>query len=204
MKKKIALTAVIIFVLASVGYGTYAYMTASKTTQNSISAGTVKIELSEGYEKPSKESGGLYRLSEKIMVMPSTDAERTLSVKNIGNNACYVRVKFVTEFSKNNSTLPSDEFVTMSLNDKYWVLGKNGYWYYRTALEPGKTTESLLKLIHFEKKMGNEYQNATFNMSVSAQAVQAAHNGFEEKEKESVLDVTGWPSVPVPSPTPTK
>lgn len=203
MKKKFALTAVIIFVLASAGYSTYAYMTASKTAQNIITAGTVEIELNDGFEEPSEESGGLYTLSEKIRVMPSSDVERTLSVTNIGKNACYVRVKFLTEFKsayEGHPTLPSVGFVTLSLNNKDWIFDEDsGYWYYKTPLQSGITTENLLELIHFEEKMGNEYQNATFNLSVSAQAVQAANNSYTSPG--SVKNVKGWPDPPVPSPS---
>lgn len=200
MKKKIAFAAVLIFLLASAGYGTYAYMTASKTAQNIITAGTVEIELNDGFEEPSEESGGLYKLSEEIRVMPLSDVERTLSVTNIGKNACYVRVKFVPEFSKNNLNLPSKGFVTISTNGVNWTAADNsGYYYFEKVLGPGETTDSLLELIHFEEKMGNEYQNATFNLSVSAQAVQAANNSYTSPG--SVKNVKGWPAPPTPSPS---
>ncbi|MFB0919919.1 MAG: SipW-dependent-type signal peptide-containing protein, partial [Oscillospiraceae bacterium] len=47
MKKKLALAAVIILLLSVAGYGTYAYLTAGTTAKNVITAGTVKIELTE-------------------------------------------------------------------------------------------------------------------------------------------------------------
>ena len=40
----------------------------------------------------------------------------------------------------------------------------------------------------FKADMGNEYQNATATVDVSAQAVQTANNGA------TVMDAQGWPN----------
>lgn len=190
MKKKIALTAVIIFVLASAGYGTYAYMTASKTAQNIITAGNVKIELNEVTNEQNKSAG-------ELTVMPSTNAKYEVSVTNTGKNACYVRVKLNTKLNIGEALLSSEGKITLLLDNINWVQDTEGYWRYKVELAPGKTSSNLLTEIAFDKSMGNEYQNATFNLSVSAQAVQAVNNGFVT----SVLEVKGWPSTPAPSPS---
>ena len=43
--------------------------------------------------------------------------------------------------------------------------------------------------------MGNEYQNATAHVNVSAYAVQSANNG------DDPLNAEGWPSDALPEPT---
>ena len=42
--------------------------------------------------------------------------------------------------------------------------------------------------VTFKPDMGNEYQNATATVDVSAQAVQTANNG------DTVMDAKGWPN----------
>lgn len=196
MKKKIALTAVIIFVLASAGYGTYAYMTASKTAQNIITAGTVEIDLNGESEDQNEGSEEIYKASEEIKAMPSTEAQREVNVKNTGKNACYVRVKLNVEV--NPTSLASSGKITLKMNGDNWV-ESDGFWYYKYKLEPKNPNNmaSGMMIVKFDASMGNEYQNATVNVSIIAQAVQTANNGFAT----SVLEVKGWPSTPAPSPS---
>ena len=183
MKKKIALAAALILILSIAGYGTYAYLTASKTANNVITAGTVKIELNKVQD-------------EKLLVMPATTGKREVIVTNSGGNACYVRVKIETTVNPDpeaEASLDPDK-IALQLNEADWVKGTgDDYWYYSKVLEPKDSTKNLLEGINFDKSMGNEYQNATFTISVSAQAVQAENNGFETPAG-SVLDVKGWPS----------
>ena len=190
MKKKIALTAVMILVLTLVGYGTYAYMTATpKVARNIVTAGNVKIELNE----PILPSGGL-------KIMPATVAKREVTVKNIGKNDCYVRVKLEAQISP--SSLPSTEGKITLLFDtsdtSKWVKDSDGYWRYKEKLAPNDTTTNLLLGIQFDKSMGNEYKNAAIDINVLAQAVQADNNAFDP-DKGSVLDVKGWPTTPTPT-----
>ena len=178
-KRKIALASTVILLLATVGYGTYALMTASRTVSNVITAGTVKIELNKVE-------------NDKLVVMPATTKEREVIVSNTGNNDCYVRVKLktvVTPFVSETTLTPGK--ITLHLNSDFWTEGTDGFWYYNEVLKSGKDTPNLLKSIQFADDMGNEYQNAKFSISVSAQAVQAKNNA---PENGSVLKVTGWPS----------
>ena len=52
----------------------------------------------------------------------------------------------------------------------------------------GKTTDILFDTVTFAPQMGNEYQNCTANIKISAQAVQTANNG------KTVLEAKGWPA----------
>lgn len=66
--------------------------------------------------------------------------------------------------------------------------GKDGYYYYKEALKPGEVTAPIFTAVTFKPEMGNEYQNATATVDVSAQAVQTANNG------DTVMDAKGWPN----------
>ena len=75
----------------------------------------------------------------------------------------------------------------MESNDAGWT-EQDGYYYYNRALRPGETTEPLFTTVTFAETMGNEYQNSTAAIDVTADAVQTANNG------ETALDAVGWPA----------
>ena len=58
----------------------------------------------------------------------------------------------------------------------------------QSRLRREKATEILFDTVHFAPEMGNEYQNCTANIIISAQAVQTANNG------DTVMDAKGWPN----------
>lgn len=189
MRRKIVITAVIILLLSSIGYGTYAYMSASKTAQNVITAGNVKIELN--------------KVDDQLNIMPNTSVIRLVTITNTGRNDCYVRVKITADITPDaksdaNISLSSDKII-FDVDTDNWAKDSDGYWRYNKLLPagnpPDNVTSSLLKGISFDKGMGNEYQNAKVNLNITAEAVQAINNGT------SVKDVTGWPGSPSPTAT---
>ena len=55
------------------------------------------------------------------------------------------------------------------------------------ALLKNETTEPLFTEVHIVEHMSSEYKSATFNLSLTVEAVQVANNG------DSVLTAEGWP-----------
>ena len=76
----------------------------------------------------------------------------------------------------------------INFDTEKWTEGEDGYWYYNKALESGETTAPLFDTVEFALKMGNEYQESTCVIDVTAQAVQTANNG------SSALEAAGWPA----------
>ena len=196
MKKKMALAAVIILLLSVAGYGTYAYLTASTTAKNVITAGTVKIELTEVSDEL-EVSKSLGSDEPYAYVMPNTEKPGHVVVKNIGGNDCYVRVKLVPAISSATETSLKTDKIGLVLNTDDWVKDDDNYWRYTKKLASGESTSNLLTSVLFDKSMGNEYQNSVIHISISAQAVQAAHNDYNP-ETGSVNDIQGWPATPTP------
>ena len=85
--------------------------------------------------------------------------------------------------------IPTDELakvIVIEPDDTAWTL-ENGWWYYNTAVKAGETTDPLFDTVAFSgPEMGNEYQNCTVEILVTAQAVQQANNG------NTVIDAVGW------------
>ena len=79
----------------------------------------------------------------------------------------------------------TDEYISVDINTECWI-EQGGFYYYYRILQPGEKTEPLFTTVSFAGAMGNEYQNATVEIYVLAQAVQSANNGYDP------LMALGW------------
>ena len=90
----------------------------------------------------------------------------------------------------NGEIIPLDaskRLLTLDLNDSDWVPGMDGYYYYTGALAPQAATSKLFNHVTFSTDMGNEYQNTTVHIYVTAEAVQTAN--LEKYAAKDVRDV---------------
>ena len=66
-----------------------------------------------------------------------------------------------------------------------WVYNKDdGWFYYTQVLEASKSTATLLDKLIFESAMGVEYTNATYDLDVKIEAIQA--------NEDALTDSAGW------------
>ena len=70
----------------------------------------------------------------------------------------------------------------------YLNLYQDGYYYYLTPLNEGKSTKSLLSAVTFSTRMGNLYKDSRITLTVNMEIVQSNYNGA------TVFDATGWPA----------
>ena len=121
-------------------------------------------------------------------VMPETTVTKIVEIKNTGVSDAWVRVMVDKKIVlPTGSITPDASLVELACNTADWT-EKDGYYYYTKALKPGEVTAPIFTAVTFKADMGNEYQNATATVDVSAQAVQTANNG------SSVMDAQGWPN----------
>ena len=182
MKKWIlALSLLVVCVALGIG-GTLAYYTASEITRNVITAGNIKIDLIEtdAQGNPFEDVSG---------VLPGTGVEKVVTVKNTGDNPCWVRISVAKEIvlAEGKEGTPDLSLIAIDFNEENWT-EQDGFYCYNEKLEAGQTTEPLFTTVTFNTGMDNLYQGCTATVSVAAQAVQSANNG------ETVLDVQGWPA----------
>lgn len=172
MKKKMYVIAAILVVLAILGTGTLAYFTTRVVTHNVITSGGVKIELVEtmlvnGAEKPFVNPEG---------IMPGTEVSKIVRVTNKDAKA-WVRIRVTEEI---NDRADSENVISINYNlgtaPTQWTQ-KGDWFYYNMPLENGQTTEPLFKGVTLAgEEMDNDYQNATIEISVQAEAIQFANN----------------------------
>ena len=194
MKRKIAILSVVAIALSLMAYGTVAYFSAEGTAHNVLTMGNVRIALADktivgGEEKDFNEvyPGGM-------PVMPASEASKVVYVVNSGDNPCYIRVS-VEKAAKDASGQPLDAgYAALDFDTENWLLGDDGYWYYKEEVAAGASTEPLFTHVAFDSQMGNDYMNSVFDVTVSAQAVQSENNGFDAQAGQDVTDVAGWPA----------
>lgn len=184
-KRKLFSLAVIAMCLSIVGTGTLAYFTDSTTAHNVITTGNIDIELIE-----TKADGSIF--TDVIGVMPGTEVSKIVQVKNVGDNAAWVRVNVDKEIKlRSGETGDADTYLSINYNtgDGKTQWTKAGeYYYYNQALAPTEKTSPLFSEVLFSANMGNEYQNSTAQVYVYAQATQVDNNGT------GALDAAGWPT----------
>ena len=186
MKRRLLAGTVIVMCLSLLAYGTLAYFTAEDTAHNVITSGEIDIELQEWADA---EKTTPFPEDEVSGVMPGTEVTKIVEVKNTGANDAYIRVKVEKEFvlSEGVEGETDSGLMKIDFDETYWMLGEDGYYYYKEALKPGAVTEPLFASVSFDPSMGNIYQNSTAKVDVTAYAVQVANNG------DSVMDAKGWP-----------
>ena len=182
MKKKLLVCAFIAICLSIAAYGTLAYFTYEDTSTNIITMGNIKIELQQ------LRAGNPTPPDEVIDVLPGIEVEKTVQVKNVGDNPAWIRIAVSEAIELANGTAAENNgtLIGYDLNTDDWT-EQDGYYYYKDVLRPDEITKPLFTTISFSDQMGNQYQQSQAYIQISAQATQVAHNG------ETVWEAAGWP-----------
>lgn len=175
MRKTILAVAAITICAALVGFGSLAYFTASDRASNTISTGSIDIELIE-----TDAEGAPFIDPERVM--PGDVIDKVVTIRNNGSSAAWIRCKVDIDCGELSS-----EHIQLDINTEHWTYS-DGYYYYTQPVEPGAVTSPLFTCVTLSADMGNEFQNASFSVNISANAVQTANNG------QTVFDAVGWPA----------
>lgn len=166
MKKKIiALCLIIALAATAVVGGTLAYFTDTDDAENVFTVGNVTIDLTE----PNWDAKGEEEAKE---VYPGEALAKDPTVKNVGENPCFVRVSVsnLDQFDNKGTIVYLTDYVAGALGEG-WVDGGDGYFYYTKPLAAGETTDALFDQI--KMPVGLEGDEETKSIDVIAQAVQA-------------------------------
>lgn len=188
MKKILALVLVICLAMA-IGVGaTLAYFTAEDTAKNEFTVGNVKIDLTEPKwdENGSKEAPEVY---------PGEALAKDPTVKNIGANPCFLRIKVTGLDCLGNAGMITyrTDYVDGALGTD-WALHTDGYFYYTKVLAAGETTDALFDQIVIPTGLENGDGSFIYEINVTAYAVQAqgAKPSFSAVEAMTVEEIAAW------------
>lgn len=197
MKKKLIASILAVSMMATLAVGmTLAYFTDSKQTDNTFTVGNVKIELTEpAWESSGRIDGGTVYAGEPLAKDPT--------VKNVGANPCFVRIKveglnqFVDSYPKsadNKIRYRNADYQLGGVNADWEVHGD--YIYYKHVLNLNETTLtpafSSIVMPTCLTNADNIWEN--HNVTVKAEAVQAqgALPSFNDVKLMSVNQIATW------------
>ncbi|MBQ9759817.1 MAG: hypothetical protein IJW16_00550 [Clostridia bacterium] len=126
-----------------------------------------------------------------VRIVPGKAVEKSVAVKNTGDLGMYLRLTVEKEFalSAENAGKPTDPtLVQFELNTTHWE-ERDGFYYYKTPVLSGETTEPLFTEVNFSSQMDNTYTNSTITFRIKAYATQTVDNSA------SVFEAHGWPAV---------
>lgn len=213
MKRKLLILSVLAICLASIAMGSLAYFNAEDTAHNVITTGGVGIQIVETDEngEPFANVSGVMPGTEEYKIVTVTNTEQAsvwlrvwvnVGISEDGDPLTDPTVKSLPlTIATANGAVNAVELVVKNADGGFdkladnaawgenWLLGDDGYYYYRHILAPGEATAHLFDAVQFAPEMGNEYQNSKIYIDISAEAVQSDNNGA------SVTDVAGWPEV---------
>ncbi|WP_207694639.1 hypothetical protein DOK67_0000424 [Enterococcus sp. DIV0212c] len=114
---------------------------------------------------------------------PATEADQ-IPVAN-GDKKSVQTDKDALGVSGINIEYGADMVTTAGLLDGKWAYNKeDGYFYFTSPVKSGASTPQLLKKLIFTNDISTEFTNATYDLVVKMEAIQAT--------KEALTDSTGW------------
>ncbi len=186
MKRKLLFLASAVICLSIAATGTLAYFTGEYRQTNVITTGSVDIALQEWGDEEETEP-----FVDPSGVMPGTDVTKIPEVVNTGSSAAWIRVKVEKKIlTGGKEEAPADEvekLIGLDIDTEAWTY-RDGYYYYKSELEPDASTTPVFTKVSISKDMDNAFKNAQIKVDVAAEAVQVANNG------ESAVTAAGWPT----------
>ncbi len=185
MKKKIVSLALAVCLIAIAAVGTLAYFTDTDKADNTFTVGNVDITLTEpNWNKDKAESDDVY---------PGEALPKDPTVKNVGDNPCFVRIS-VTGLD----CLGADNMITYETNYVTGALGKGwekvgDYFYYTAPLAAGDETNALFDQIRIPTSVTNGF-DGNYDVVVTAEAVQAqgARPSWSAVQTMTAADIAVW------------
>ena len=189
MQKKPLIALVALFLVVGVLGGTIAYFTSTATFNNEFESKPYSTKVTENFISPDNWT-------------PGTTTDKTVNVQNTGEVPIAVRVKLEGKWTDSEGTeLPSqieysdsqEDAAILNFDTSYttnWNYS-NGWYYYKTDLQPTNTTSDLLKSVQFNPHVvasancvtavndvtctstGKGYDNAKYVLTITVETVQA-------------------------------
>lgn len=192
MKRKIWIIVLALISIASMASSTMAYFTGEDRAHNVITTGGVHVALVE-----QQRTGDTYTPFPKegvTGVLPGTSISKIVSVENTGSAPAWVRIRLTAsiENAQGEALPPVLEDGTSVMSMELlpgWVVGPDGWLYYREPVAVDGATTPAFEAVHMAAEMGNVYQESTCDLVVEAQAVQSDNNPLTGE----LWEIPGWP-----------
>lgn len=153
-KKSVIIVATVGVVVAATVCGVFAYLASRPDPiTNEFTPASVTCEVNETFENGVK---------------------KNVSISNTGNVPAYIRAFVVVNFQNSNgevlATAPEEgKDYTVTWAESGWIKGQDGFWYYASAVAPGRNTTNLIE----SASVISAPDSFNLNIRVIASAIQA-------------------------------
>lgn len=161
-----ALIAGVAFIGSNVGTAS-AYLTDFNQLVNTFKPGENNTDIDEDFPTPTP-------IEKSDVVTISKEVRITNEVSEGNGVACYVRAKIFY------STSDLGKYTVQGMSDK-WVLGTDDYYYYTKVLQPGETTEPLMKSLKID---GGSY-NPNFTTELEQFDINIYEESYQAKDPDT-------------------
>lgn len=158
----LALSLVVILISGSYSvYQSYAALSDRDQKQNHFRIGDVRTEIEEVFEAPQ-------------IVEFDKAYKKKVAVRNSGEQPIFLRILPLAKLYKKQTDgatllLPStNDTLSIDYNDKDWLNGEDGYYYYKYAVKPNEETKPL-------------FTTVTVNKTATIETSEGMHLTFEIK-----------------------
>ncbi|MBO5258961.1 MAG: hypothetical protein J6B26_01105 [Agathobacter sp.] len=183
-KKKLIPLLSAVALVAAIGVGsTLAYFTDNDAANNVVTMGHVNIELDEPEFSAENENNTI----KNVVPNQTITKDPTITVV-AGSESCYLRAKI--EITELNAEQIADLLENTNIGED-WVLAEDGYYYYQNSVSKSNEdqTVDLFDTVVIPAEWGNEVADMTFEINVTAEAIQA-DNFTPETDEAGVIN--GW------------
>ena len=99
-------------------------------------------------------------------------SDNTYTVKNTGDTDAYIRVAVLVNWKNTDGHIYA-QAPGFDVSGEFWVLGKDGYYYYTKILKPGDISEPVMTEFSLSEDVGNDYAGATGKIIITLDLLQA-------------------------------
>ncbi len=182
-KIKIFVVAIVATLVTFMSQGTLAYYSTVGKATNVVTSGNIQFIIHEMTDQ------GTEFPREGVYIVPGDVVSKKVSIESDCEHPFYLRVKMV--YGIDSQELSSEDCFKLNINEEYWVLHDDGWYYYTGIVNPGETTPNVFSHVEIVgSKVDNSYIGKTLTLTVKAQAVQSENNPITDG---NTYTASGWP-----------
>lgn len=158
------------------------WFTDSDSVTNNFGVANIDVEIKEDFEPPADWDGSSH--------------EKLVKVQNNSTGPALIRVSIQKRWVDSDGKLWAGDINFIKLNfskneNKFWVDGKDGYFYYNKILADKEVTEAILDSVELNipSELEERYKGKKVIVDVKTEAVQATVDGYNATWKNLNNDI---------------
>ena len=147
------------------------WFTDSDSVTNNFGVANIDVDIDEDFKQPADWDGSSH--------------EKLVKVQNNSTGPALIRITIQKRWvdKKGNPWAGDANFIKLNFSkneNKLWVDGKDGYFYYNKILPKGEVTEEILDSVELNipDELKDRYKNKEVIVDVRTEAVQATIDGY--------------------------